>query len=153
MGDFEKNYNRALRFLSFRPRSEKEIVDYLKKKKVSEEASKKIIKKLLEYKFLDEIEFAKMWIVERTTIKPRSWRVIKHELKEKGISNEIIDSIIHDSEFIIHSDFQIAYALAEKRAKRYKNLEKRDFFEKIGRYLASKGFSYDTIKEVINKIG
>ncbi|OGH05776.1 MAG: hypothetical protein A2W22_06705 [Candidatus Levybacteria bacterium RBG_16_35_11] len=151
MEDFEKNYNRVLRFLSFRPRSKKEILDYLNKKKVSEEVAKKIIKKLLEYKFLDDFEFAKMWIAERTKLKPRALRIIKNELKQKGISQENLESIIQNEELQIPSDFQMAFTLAQKRLKKYKNLSKREFFEKMGRYLASKGFNYETIKKVVSR--
>ena len=163
MDEFEKNYNRALRFLSYRPRSEKEIKDYLQKKslyfKAPEEQKKeidsmisKIIDKLKEYKFLDDLEFARMWIKERTRIKPRSLRVIKREMQEKGIEKETIEELFSDRENEVPSDFQMALVLAEKRAKRYKNLSKQEFFEKMGRYLASKGFNYDVIKEVVAKI-
>ena len=147
MDEFEKFYNKSLRFLSFRPRSQKEILDYLNKKKVSEEVIKKIIKKLLEYKFLDDEQFAIWWVEQRTKLKPRAWRVIKNELKQKGISEELINN-----QQLSISDFQMAFSLAQKRLRKYKKLSKQEFFQKMGRYLASKGFSYDIIKQVINKI-
>lgn len=146
MDEFEKNYNRALRFLSFRPRSEKEIKDYLTRKKVSSDIQQKIIKKLKEYKFLDDKQFASWWIEQRTKLKPKAWRVIKSELKQKGIN-------VENLELKMPSDFEMAFALAQKRLKKYKNLPKQEFFEKMGRHLASKGFNYDIIKEVIAKIG
>ena len=98
MDDFEKSYNRALRFLSFRPRSEKEIKDYLKLKtknlelKTQNEIVNSIIKRLKEHKFLDDEEFARWWIEQRTKIKPRAWKVIQYELKQKGIEEETIQS-------------------------------------------------------------
>jgi len=153
MDEFEKNYNRALRFLSYRPRSEKEISDYLKKKKVSEPVTKEIISKLKEHKFIDDEEFARIWISQRTKLKPRSLRVIKRELLQKGIEKEKIEELLSAGENEIPSDFQLAFSLAQKRLKRYQGLSKQDFFEKMGRFLASKGFNYDVIKEVISKIG
>lgn len=153
MNDFEKNWNRSLRFLSYRPRSEKEISDYLKKKKVSEPVIKKIISKLKEKRFLNDEEFAKIWIQQRVKIKPRAMRIIKRELLEKGLDKDKIDEILKSEKNEIPSDFQMAFSLAERRLRRYKNLTKQEFFEKMGRYLASKGFNYDIIKEVIGKIG
>jgi regulatory protein len=150
MDDFEKNYNRALRFLSFRPRSVKELKDYFNKKKVSKIIQERIIDKLSEYKFLNDEEFALWWIEQRTKIKQKSQRVIKRELIEKGIDKELIEKVFSENDFI--SDFQIAYTLAQKRFRKYKDLDQRKLFEKMGRYLASKGFNYDTIKEVIGKI-
>jgi len=146
--DFGVNLNRALRFLSFRPRSEKEISDYLKKKQVDSIISQKIITKLKESNFLNDVEFAKWWIEQRTLIKPRAWRIIKFELKVKGISDEIIQN----SEFRIQNDEEIAMKLVEKKISRYKNLPKQEVYQKLSRYLASKGFDWETAKISIDEI-
>lgn len=149
MDTLDKFYERALRFLSFRPRSEKEIRDYLKKKNSDGLTTKKIVEKLKEHKFLNDEEFAKWWIEQRTRVKPRADRVIKFELKQKGIDTQIIEELIGDNE---RSDFEKALALAEKRMKRLEKIEdKKIIFEKLGRFLASKGFNYDVIKEVIDR--
>ncbi|MCL5438531.1 MAG: RecX family transcriptional regulator [Patescibacteria group bacterium] len=160
MDDFGKFYNRALRFLSFRPRSEKEISDYLKKKsckagskKSSEEINRsvieKIIQKLKEQRFLNDEEFARWWIEQRTEFKPRSLRLIKIELKQKGINNEIIESQIVDSKLQVPNDLQSARKLVEKQMRKYRNLPKEKVYQKLFRFLASKGFDYETIKEAI----
>lgn len=146
--NFGVNLNRALRFLSIRPRSEKEIQDYLKKKQVDLLTSQKIIDKLKENKFLDDFEFAKWWIDQRTRIKPRASKLIKFELKQKGISDEIIKN----SELKIENDFENALVLAKKRMQRYKNHTPQKIYEKMGRFLSSKGFDYHIIKKVIEKV-
>lgn len=151
MEDFEKFYNSSLRFLSYRPRSEKEIEGKLKSKKVSSEIIEKIIIKLKEKRFINDEEFAKWWIESRIRFKPRSLRLIELELKQKGISDDIIQTIIHDSKFVIHSDLEQAKILIEKRMPRYTNLTKDKIYERLGRYLASKGFNWDTIKKSIDE--
>lgn len=159
---FSVNLNRALRFLSFRPRSEKEIRDYFKIKnqkssirqaqdkkiKIDEKIIESIIKKLKENKFINDEEFVKWWIEQRTRIKPRASRLIKFELKQKGISDELIQN----SELRIKNDFEKAMVLAEKRMPRYKNEEPKKVYEKMSRFLASKGFDYDIIKQVIDQV-
>ena len=152
MDDFEKNYNLVLRFLSFRPRSEKEVMDYLKKKKVDLSIVQKIIGKLKEHRFINDEEFTRIWVQQRTKIKPRALRVIKRELIEKGIEKEKIEELLTSCENEIPSDFQKAFALAQKRVRKFKNLDKNKFFEKMGRFLASKGFNYDIIKDVIKQL-
>lgn len=147
--DFEKNLNRVLRFLSFRVRSEKEIRDYLFKKNVSDMVSKKIIDKLKEYKFLNDEEFAKIWIETRNSIKPKPWRIIKYELRQKGISREIIESFEPEPQAQEENDLKAAVRIAEKRISRYKGLTKQEIFQKLGRYLVSKGFDYETVKKVL----
>lgn len=184
MEEFEKFYNKALKFLSYRPRSEKEVRDKLlglirkNKKLANTETQKKdetqnfsasgkfsnsvvaretsiidkVISKLKEKKFINDEEFAKLWIESRNRSKPRSLRLIKLELKQKGISEEIVETIVHGSEFIVKSDLEQAKRLVEKRLPRYKGLDKQKMYEKLGRYLASKGFGWDTIKQSIDPV-
>jgi regulatory protein len=151
--DFEINLNKSLHFLSFRPRSEKEVRDHLKlktknlKHKLDDKTVDLIIDKLKEHKFLDDEEFAKWWIEQRTKYRPRALRVIKMELKQKGIPDELIQ----DSGSKIH-DEEMASKLAEKRISKYKNLTKQETYQKLGRYLMSKGFDWDTVKRVIDGV-
>lgn len=165
MDQFEKFYNKALRFLSFRPRSEKEIRDYLirhsGKPKVHPESDSgsstrmtvinRIIAKLKEQKFVNDEEFAKWWIEQRTNFKPRSLRLIKMELKQKGIDEELVQGSILRLRSG-QSDLEMAKKLVQKRLQKYKNLPRQEIYQKLGRVLAQKGFSWDTIKESIDGV-
>lgn len=151
MEEFEKFYNKALKFLSYRPRSEKEIRDKLFQKKASSEVIEKVASKLKEKKFINDEEFAKLWIESRNRSKPRSLRLIKLELKQKGISQDLIDKMINDEGLMIN-DLESAKKLVEKRLPRYKGLDRQKIYEKLGRYLASKGFGWDTIKQVVDEV-
>jgi len=151
MDDFEKFYKAAIRYLSFRPRSEKELKDYLTKKECDPLISKRIIESLTRDRFLNDEEFVRMWIRERTLIKPKAIRVIKMELKQKGISKEMIESAFENSEDS-PVDLDLAVRLAEKKLRTiHDQSDKFKVREKLGRYLASKGFDWDTIKEVIDR--
>lgn len=157
---FGKFYNLALRFLSYRPRSEKEVKDRLKLKaqnskiKTTTQNSKvidEVIEKLKEKKFIDDEEFAKGWIESRLRFKPRSLRLIKLELKQKGINNEIIESGIKSQGLGAESDLESAKSLIERKMNRSRNKFGMTP-EKLGRYLASKGFNWDTIKKTIDYV-
>src|ERR1035437_4761786 len=116
MDDFEKFYKAAIRYLSFRTRSEKELSDYLTKKKCDELTSKRILDSLKRDKFLNDEEFARMWIRERTLINPKAIRVIKMELKQKGISKEVIEEAFENAEDS-PVDLDLAFRLAEKKLR------------------------------------
>ena len=156
---FEKFYTLSLRYLTRRPRSEKELKDYLKKKfqrikaEPSEEAfiTQKIIDTLKQQKFLNDEEFAKWWIEQRTKFKHSSQFVIKRELLQKGISKEILASCfaLDGSKA---NDLEQAKILVEKKLPRYRNLEKRELYNKLGAFLARRGFDWDTIKKAIDEI-
>ena len=162
MDNFEKLLGKSFRFLSYRPRSEKEVKDYLKKKSFFAKAMEgqeknnlesvidSIINKLKEQKFLNDEEFVKWWIEQRTTIKPKASRLIKIELKQKGIAKDLIDKIFEESS---SSDLEKATVLAKRRIKRYSHIsDRKKLYDKLGRFLASRGFNYETIKEVIDQI-
>lgn len=155
MGDFEKFYNIALRFLSYRPRSEKEVRDRLIRKKIDSQIIEKIIAKLKEKKFLNDEEFAKWWIEQRTKVRPKAIRVITLELKQKGISNEIIESLLSkdvSSEEQVSNDLELANKLIEKRIERFRNSSKQEIYQKLGSYLSRRGFDWETIKQSIDEL-
>lgn len=154
MEDFERFYNKALEFLSYRSRSEKEVRDRLKIKnkkskiKIDETIIDKIIAKLKDKKFINDEEFAKGWIENRLRFKPRSIKLIKLELKHKGIDPEIINNL----QLTVDNDLVSAKKLVEKRIGRLKSLPKQKIYEKLGRFLASKGFNWDIIKKSIDSV-
>lgn len=160
MDVFEKFYNKALEFLSYRPRSEKEVRDRLKLKmqksklKTATQNSKvidEVIEKLKEKKFIDDEQFARLWIESRLRLKPRSTRLIKLELKQKGIDPETINNL----QLTIDNDLESAKKLVEKKIGRFRNkfgMTREETYQKLGRYLASKGFNWDTIKKSIDEI-
>ncbi len=142
----------ATNFLSYRPRSEKEVRDYLIKKISTRENIKfsearesplidQVISKLKKYKYLDDLEFAKWHVAARTGLRPKGRTIIKLELKKKGISQEIIDQIPAVDETIL------AKIAIEKKIPRWQNLPSLEYKKKFYQYLASRGFDYDTIKE------
>ena len=145
----DRYYNLSLRFLSYRPRSEKEMIDYLKRKKLSEQIIAQIMAKLIEYKFIDDTDFTKFWIEQRTKFKHKPIRVIEYELKQKGINKEIIDNVLANHDEKKNTDLESAKKLADKKLDFYRNLEPKKRREKVTNYLLRKGFNYETVKKVL----
>lgn len=145
----DRYYNLSLRFLSYRPRSEKEIRDYLEKKKIDEKIIAQIMAKLIEYKFIDDTDFTKFWIEQRTKFKHKPIRVIEYELKQKGINKEIIDNVLANHDEKKNTDLESAKKLADKKLDFYRNLEPKKRREKVTNYLLRKGFNYETVKKVL----
>lgn len=148
MDEYEIFFNRSLRFLSYRPRSIKEIRDYLKKKKVSVVTIEKIISVLLEKRFLDDLAFTQWWIDQRTRVKQKGIRIIRIELSQKGIAKEIIEQAIHETEPELQT--QALEKLLQKKLRRYKGLERRELYQKLGATLMRAGYSYDVVKKSID---
>jgi regulatory protein len=149
---YQKYLNKALRFLSYRSRSEKEVVDYLQKKQTPEEIKEQIMTFLRERRFVNDEEFARGWIDQRMRVNAKARRVIEMELKQKGVSQEIITNAFLNSQLSTLnsiSDLDTAKKLVSKKIDRYRHLPKQELYQKLGGFLARKGFDWETIKKAI----
>lgn len=131
--------DKVYRFLAVRPRSEKEITDYLKRKKASPEAAEKIFSLLKQQNLIDDSAFAEWWIDQRSTFRPKGKIALKAELKQKGVSQAIIESALEKINEL---------SLAKKA------IAKKKFFtpQKLVNFLSYRGFSWQTIKKVLGSI-
>jgi len=145
-----KVYDKALRFLSFRPRSEKEIKDYLKKKKIGEETQKMVLKKLKKANFLDDREFTLWWIEQRMTFRPSGKRLLEYELRKKGVDKEIIEESFAPRLYPSF-EFKMALKAAKKKLSSYQKLPSLELRKKMTAFLARRGFSWEVIKEVVDE--
>lgn len=142
------------KFLAIRPRSEKEIVDNLKRKLEKndytepEKIISEVLAKLKKYDFIDDEAFAKWWIEQRQKGKPRGERMLRSELYAKGVPREIIDQQFYKYETPKGEIDRVA----SKKFASYKNLPEREFRIKMGSHLARRGYDWDEINQAVNKL-
>lgn len=151
----EDQYIKALetsqRFLSFRPRSEKEVENKLKEKGFHPQIIKKTLKHLKKIQLLDDKKFVEIWLADREALKPQGAYKLKRELKNKGISEELVEKVfqnLKDSQ----KEFNLALKAIEKKIGLYKNLPFLEKKKKIEAFLLRRGFSFKTIKKVLDKV-
>ena len=135
---------KAFEWLMIRPHSEREFTDYLKRKKVDPEQIKAISEEAKAKNLQNDEYFAK-WFYEQRLQKSKSSRAIIFELRSKGVSPVTIKSIVIDSDA---SDKESLESLVNKLRNRSKYSSDPI---KLKRYLLTKGFSYDQIKEVLGE--
>ncbi|MDZ7587243.1 MAG: regulatory protein RecX [Patescibacteria group bacterium] len=85
---------RALRLLSFRPRSIQEIKQRLTKTNADTQTINRVIANLIEKNLLNDQEFAAWWVEQRVSFRPRGNFALTQELMQKGISQDIIDTVL-----------------------------------------------------------
>lgn len=149
---FQKYLESAIHFLSYRMRSEKEVRDNLIKKKASPEIIEKVITWLKEQRFVNDREFARLWIESRARSQPKSLRIIQMELRQKGVSKDILSEVATHPDTVVGSDLDRAKKLVEKKIGKYKDLPKHELYQKLGAVLARRGFSWDIIKRSIDDV-
>jgi len=145
---YEKALQKALHFIAFQPRSEKEMRAKLAKYGFEEGVIERVLNELIEKRYLDYARFARDWVESRSQSKPRSRRFYLYELKNKGISETAIQQAIETAP----EDAELAYALGVKYLNRFSNLDDAEFAKKMQGVLARRAFSYDVIKETINQL-
>ena len=131
----------AYYYLSYRPRSEGEIRQWLHKRGCSNDVADKTIAKLREQNLSDDLAFAQFWKDNRLSFRPKSKRLIKRELRDKKIDAEIIEQVTNDID-----DEEIAYRLGSGRLPALAHLDYPHFYRRLSSYLAYRGFSYEVIK-------
>lgn len=166
---FGKAYERALNYVMIRPRSEKEIIDYLTRtflyprpkmhidtsgqrhiipRTVDKEATSRVIERVMdrlrEKHYLDNASFAKAWVASRQFNKKSSKRKLEQELRVKGISSDIIATVLQNPDIDEKENLQ-AIITKKRRMLKYHDVTK------LMQYLARQGFSYDDIKEALKQ--
>ena len=144
--EFQKTLDKLLKFATFRPRSEKEIKDWFKRKKVHESIHKELFNRLKKLELIDDTKFARWWVGQRNEFRPRGKRALEAELRMKGIAKEIIMRVLSETEV---DETKIARELLAKKAYKWKGLPKREASLKISQFLARKGFGWEIIRKVL----
>src|SRR3989338_10427961 len=132
----------AYQLLKFRASSEKEIRDRLKQKGFPPEIISQTVEYLYRLKYLNDREFAAAWTNSRLN-KPLGVRRIRLELKQKGVSEDIIAEA-WDSVREKYREYDTVLALAKTKLKRMKGVEDAKAKRRIYTFLAHRGFNPDT---------
>lgn len=163
---FGKLYGWALEYIMMRPHSGKEVRDYLYRKtltrkklvqpylkndaqavpKVKEvpgvphEVADRVYQRLIDKNYVDDEKFARWWVENRNVRKGSSLRKISVELRAKGVSGDVIEQILSETD---RSDQDELAKIIAKKRNRYPD------DQKFMQYLARQGFGYDDIKSAL----
>ncbi len=166
---FGKAYERSLNYVMIRPRSEREISEYLtrtflypkprvfmsktgerviKKQEVDKVAVSRMIERVMnrlrEKKYINDETFARAWIESREFSKKTSKRRLQQELQQKGVAQEIIATVLQNSD-VNELDNLRALIVKKRRLSRYQDIAK------LFPYLVRQGYSYSDVKDALGE--
>ena len=138
MKDYNKSLNYSFLLLKYRPRSLLELKNRLKQKGYSLLIIDKVLAYLSENNYLNDTEFTRLFV---SSCVAKGWgqRRIDLALKHLGISEDLRKCSTSDKEIYRNKLREIL----ERKINRYKG--QKNAYQKIVRYLASKGFDYEDI--------
>ena len=139
----------SLNLIAYRARSAGELSTKLRERGYAPEAIDAALARMKELRYLDDREFADRWVENRQTYRPRSVRLLKQELRQKGVDQEIIETTMDEAEIDEYAD---ALAIAEKRLPSLQNLEPAVRERRLSGYLARRGYGFDIIRRVFDTL-
>ena len=144
----ETAYQKALHFLSYRPRSSAEVRQNLTKRGIPEPTVEETINHLQQAGLVNDQAFARLWVENRNDFHPRSKSALRMELRRKGLDDELVQSVLDENV----DEEALALEAARKYAGRLAGQEWLVFRQKLGGFLARRGFSYTTLAPVVSKV-
>jgi len=139
-------FEAALRLLAYRPRSEQELRDRLARKGFGRTTVEETLARVRGLGYLDDDAFARFWTETRQALRPRSRWLVASELRRRGVAQETAEEATASI-----SDEEAAYQAASRRLRALGGLEYPRFRERLGRFLASRGFSYHIARRTIER--
>lgn len=143
----EQAYQQAMLYLSYRARSEAEIRQNLRKHEIPEAIIEETLERLRQGRLANDDEFARAWVENRSTFRPRSRRALALELRQKGLSDDATQSALAGID-----EEALAYEAACKRVARLDGLDWTQFRKKLSEFLARRGFPYTVIAPTVSRI-
>jgi len=139
---------RAVNYLSFRPRSQAEVRRYLRKKDTPPDIIDAVLERLNRLDYVNDRAFAAFWIENREQFSPRGSQALRNELRLKGVEREIVEEVVdgeHDEELALRAGRKKARLLLQTSAMDYAKFRNR-----LGGFLQRRGFSYEVISRVVH---
>lgn len=144
--------NIAINYLSYRPRSSKEIIFHLTKKGFEHECAENVTRYLQSVKMVDDNQFAHAFVRDRLKRKPTGQALLRQQLLAKGISSAMADQVL--TELVSPQSQQASALQAAKRkiqltqhTEKIIDAEKRE--KRILDFLLRRGFSYEIALKTI----
>ncbi len=143
----ETAYDKCLKYLAYRPRSTSEVRRYLREKGVSAEVCELVAGRLERVGLLDDRAFARYWVENRETFRPRGRRLLRQELRAKGIDEELVVEVLSGVD-----EESSAFRAASSKATRYAGLDDEGFSAKMSGFLRRRGFDYEVVRETVSRV-
>jgi regulatory protein len=155
---YEKLVNTALRFVSYRPRSEKEFTDFLSNKLARWKVSgstlvKKVVERMRELGYVDDQAFTAWWINQRNEFRPKGRRVLIFELLRKGVKRGVIEDTIGSGMETPLNELESAQKAIQKKIVLWARMPIIEQKKKVYTFLTQRGFTSETIGNIIDELG
>lgn len=149
LAEAERATEAALVFVAYRPRSEREVRDRLRRRDFSPAAIDVAVEKLRGWRYLDDRAFAEYWVENRAEHAPRGRRALEAELRAKGVDRAVTGDVLEQVDL---GEEDAALALARKRQPRLSALDEPTQRRRLAAFLGRRGYGWDVIRPVLDRL-
>lgn len=146
--------NAALRLLSYRPRTEREIRDKLREKEYPDTDIAATIEDLKRSGLVNDEEFARMFLRDALSLRPKGKFALKRKMLLLGLEKSIVEQVLHEAFSQVNQE-DVAFEAARRFLRKGRGLKQAEdpaaTRNRLANYLARQGYGWDTIGPVIKK--
>lgn len=139
----------ALRALDRRAHTRVELAQKLAKRGVPADVAEQVLDRFAELRLIDDAQYAHMWVFGQQR-RMRSKRVMRQELRTRGVSDGDIEQAL--AELDDTADYDAALAFARKRARSMRSLEPHVRYRRLAAALTRRGFGADVVRDVLAEL-
>ncbi|MBI5288569.1 MAG: RecX family transcriptional regulator, partial [Chloroflexi bacterium] len=136
----------AVAMLARRPRSEREVRQGLKRRRLDEATIEETVERLRASRLLDDAEYAHSFAESRGRTSPRSRRLLVQELRANGVDAAVAAQAVGEV-----SDAEAAYRLATGRMRSLSALNEQRFRSRLGGLLQRRGFGWEVTRQTVER--
>ena len=141
-------FQNAMHYLSYRPRTEKEIRQHLLTRGYEEPIVEGVVEQMKEKGLINDLQFAQAWIENRSVYRPRGHKALAVELQQKGVERGAIEEVLE----VLGDEKKLALTAARKYVHHLDVEDWTTFRAKLGAFLGRRGFAYETISETVHQV-
>lgn len=146
----EEARNTALRSLASAARTRHQLAELLSKRGVSQQISDELLDRFVEVGLINDADFAMTWVKGRQQSRCLSRRVLRHELRKKGIDDITIESALEQIDD--DDEREAALRLAAKKIRSLSRYDEATQRRRLASMLMRRGYSSDAVAAVIAQV-
>lgn len=142
----------VLRQLAAGPRTRAQLRQRLDRRGCDPDVAERVLDRMTQVGLVDDAAYARMFVHSKQETKGLAARAISHELREKGVDQELIDAALEDVDTEVEKEQ--ARALVAKRVRQVHGLDREVQTRRLAGFLARKGYgpgvAFDVIREALD---
>lgn len=141
--------DKALAFLTSRPRSIREVRDRLKEKEIPPDTIDAVVARLEGWGYVGDEGFARYWVENRSANQPRGKRLLRQELWRKGVERETVEQVLDE---LTVDEAAAALGLARKRLGQLRGYDEQTQRRRLAAFLQRRGYDWPTVKQALDML-